>query len=492
MNRGISRVSAALALVTLAGCTVGPDHVPPKVDTPQTFDALSQVPQGTDTTPIVGEPRHLADWWKLFKDPVLESLADRALAANLDLKIAQARVREARAALGVTEADLYPTVNAEGGVQMEQFSSHTGVTQPGYTDTHNLIHAGFDASWELDFFGRVRRQVEAADAGLGATIDALADTQVTLLGDVASTYAQLRAAQQRLELAISAVKSRQDTLELVESRFKAGVVGELDVAQARAELASRASAIPDVEAQARRLIYSLSLLLGQPPATLVSELSPEGVIPVAPGEIPVGLPSDLLRRRPDVRQAERQLAAATALVGVATADLFPRFTLNGTFELQARNVKDLGDLNSRAWSVGPSFSWPLFDAGRVRQQINVQTARQEQAADIYTRTVLGAFGDVESSMVSLVKEQTRRAALRTAVDADTRAVDLAMSLYTSKIADFTTVLDNQRRLYDAQDALIQSELSVTNDLISLFKSLGGGWTVPEDANKDSQAAPAKS
>lgn len=480
MFREVSRLSAAMSLALLAGCTVGPDHAPPKVDTPTAYDALTQVPEGTDTTPVTGDTRHLVDWWKLFKDPLLESLTERALAANLDLRIAQSRVREARAALGVTEADLYPTVNAEGAAQLKQNSSHLGVNQPGNSDQTTFVKAGFDATWELDFFGRVRRSVDAADADLGATIDSLADTQVTLLGDVASTYAQLRASQQRLALAIRSVQTRKETLELVESRFKAGVVGELDVAQARAELASREAAVPDFEAQTRKLIYALSLLLAQPPAALVAELSPVANIPVAPGQIPVGLPSDLLRRRPDVRRAERQLAAATARVGVATADLFPRFTLNGTFELQARNAADLGDLSSRAWSVGPSFRWPLFDADRVRQQIKVQDARQEQAADTYTKTVLGAFGNVESSMVSLVKEQTRRASLRRAVEADRRAVELATSLYTSKIADFTTVLDNQRRLYDAEDALIQSELSVTTDLIALFKSLGGGWDVPAD------------
>jgi len=298
---------------------------------------------------------------------------------------------------------------------------------------------------------------------------------VTLLAEVARNYVDVRSFQRRLEIAYSNIESQRQTVELSDARFKAGVVSELDVAQARAQLATTQSQVPVLETSLKQAIHALSLLLAREPNALLEELSSTAPIPAAPPEVPVGLPSDLLRRRPDIRSAERTLAAATARIGVATADLFPRFSLTGNFGFSAQDAADLFTAGSRTYGFGPSVSWPIFDAGRIRSNIEVQNARQEQALIQYEASVQSSLTDVENALVAFWKGQARRLALSEAVQANQRAVELSNELYSRGIGDFLSVLVSQRSLYLSEDDLAQSESDLTENYIALYKALGGGW-----------------
>ena len=317
--------------------------------------------------------------------------------------------------------------------------------------------------------------MEAADADLAASEESCRDVLVTLLSEVALNYVRLRGAQRRLVIARDNIRAQQDTVELTETRHKHGFTSELDVTQARTQLASTQSQVPLLENEIKQAIYQISVLLAQPPASLMEELATDRPIPTTPPEIPIGLPSDLLRRRPDVRSAERQLAAATARIGEATADLFPRFSLTGSFGPQSRDIRHILDRNSLAWSVGPQMSWPVFDGWRIRANIQVQNARQEQALAAYERTVLTALQDVENALVAYANEQVRRQSLAEAVQAGQQSTDLSNELYTHGMTVFLNVLESQRALYALQDQLAQSETTVVTNLIALYKALGGGW-----------------
>jgi len=466
----------------LAGCTVGPTYSQPKVDVPSTFSSLPTgqvegVAGKSGSTPEQGEV-NLAEWWNAFGDPVLDGLIHRAINANLDLKAAAARVREARGARRVAGADELPQVNASGSYSRSRFSDNgaqPAAAQAQGSDGSDLFQGGFDATWELDVFGGVRRGVEAADADVAATENDRRDVLVSLLAEVSRNYVEVRGFQQRLVLANRTISLQQQTLELAEARFKAGLTGELDVSQARAQLATRQSQLPPLQIGLKQAIHRLGVLLGEQPTSLNDELAQDGAIPGTPEHVPVGLPADLLRRRPDLRRAERQLAAATARVGVAEADLYPKFRLAGNFGFQSGQFGDLFDMNSRFWSIGPSVSVPIFEAGRIRGNIAVREARVDQAAAAYDKAVLTALEDVENSLVAFVQEQSRRRTLSAAVDANRRSVDLANQLYSSGIVDFRNVLENQRNLYDSEDQLVQSARSVSANLIALYKALGGGW-----------------
>jgi multidrug efflux system outer membrane protein len=350
------------------------------------------------------------------------------------------------------------------------------------TRQRNLFQWGFDATWELDVFGGTRRAVEAADADLGAAVESRRDVLVTLISEVALNYVELRGAQRRLRIARENIAAQRDTVELTEQRYRAGFIGELDVAQATAQLATTESQVPLLETAARQAIYQLSVLVGEPPGALLAELEPENPLPVAPPPVPLGMPSDLLRRRPDIRVAERQLAAATARIGQATADLFPKFDLTGSIGPQASDIRHILDAKSLAWSVGPGVSWPIFDGGRIRANIAVQDARTQQALATFQKTVLTALQDVENALIAYGNERERYAALTSAEEANSRAVELSNDLYVRGLGAFLNVLDSQRALYASQDALVQSEITAITDLISLYKALGGGWDAPTDAS----------
>jgi NodT family efflux transporter outer membrane factor (OMF) lipoprotein len=414
-----------------------------------------------------------AQWWTSFNDPTLNSLIERAVESNYDLRIAAARVRQARASLAVVKADLWPSVDASGSYTREYGGPNNSAS--GVLLDNNLFQTGFDAAWEIDVFGGTRRAIQAAGADISAAQFGRDDVLVSLLAEVALNYVEVRAFQQRIVIARDSIKSEEDSLDITRAKFKGGVSSELDVTQAAALEATTRSEIPSLESARQTAIHHLGVLLGQAPGALLDELSPEGLIPAAPPEVPVGLPSVLLRRRPDVRQAERQLAAATARIGVATADLFPKFSLTGAVGLESISASDWFTAGSRFWSLGPTVQWRIFDAGRIRANIRVQDAIEEQALETYEKTVLTSMEDVENALVAYAKEKVRYQALKDAVDANRRSLQLANQLYAKGLIDFLNVVDAQRSLYQAQDQFVQSELALSADVIALYKALGGGW-----------------
>ena len=470
------RVFFCIGLALLAGgCAVGPNYRQPDLPVPSAWKEAQ--PSGIDT-----RSAELSRWWTVFNDPLLNSLVERAVGSNLDLRLAEARIREARASRRVIAADAWPMVDVSGSYARERlsknalaFPSQWGSSVSGKILEHNLYETGFDASWEIDVFGGVRRGIEAAEATVDASVEDRRDALVTLLGDVARNYIDLRGFQHRLAVARANLKTQQETLELTRVRFQVGLVSDLDVAQAEAQVNTTAAQIPTLESSLKQAAYRLDVLLGLQPGALWAELSNETPIPALPPEVLAGLPSELLRRRPDIRRAERQLAAATAQIGVATADLFPRFSLTGAIGLQSFSASDWFTGRSRFWSIGPTISWPIFDAGRIRANIEVRNAQQEQALTQYEKTVLTALQDVETSLVNYSQEQARYHSLIEAVSANRRAVAIANELYVRGLNDFLNVLDAQRSLFSSENDLAQSEAAMASNLVSLYKALGGGW-----------------
>ncbi len=476
---------AGMGALVVAGCTVGPDFHKPQPKMPTTWASPTSQP----TTQASALVPNLAKWWTSFNDPMLNSLIVRAAEGNLDLKQAEARIRQARAARGVAASALWPSVNTNASYSRTRSSA--ALTGGHSTGAHDLYQAGFDASWELDIFGGIRRNVEAADADIQSAIEDRRDVLVTLMSEVGINYMDLRGLQLQLQIAKANLAAQQRSLDLTQRRFQGGFVARLDVANAQAQVATTQSQIPPLETALQQTIYSLGVLLGLEPAALLSELSTQAPIPVTPPAVPVGLPSELLRRRPDIRRTEAQLHAATARIGVATADLFPRFSLTGSLGVQGNQLKQLGNWDNRFWSAGPAVSWPIFTAGRIESNIQVQTAVQEEVAAQYAKTVLGALQDVESSLIAYAKEQQHRQALAEAVAANRQAVDLAMQLYTQGQTDFLNVLSAQRALLLSEDALAQSVRAVSADLVSLYKALGGGWDMEAPPATQPATQPAK-
>lgn len=473
MTRTALRAAAAAALLLgPAACAVGPDYEPPRPELPESWGARDEAPEGAAGR-ARAQAADLAEWWTAFGDPALASLARRALEGSLDLRESAARVREARALRGVAQGGLLPEVSGRAGYERLRWSERGLFPTDG--EDFDFYQTGFDASWEIDVFGGRRREREAADADLGAALEALRDVRVSLVAEVARNYVELRALQARLEVARRTLEAQRRTAELVRARVEAGRAAELDGVRARGQAEATEAILPELEAAARRAIHRLGVLLGREPGALVAELSAPAPVPAPPPEIPIGLPADLLRRRPDIRRAERELAAATARVGVATADLYPRFFLAGSFGVESLESSDLLTAAARAWSFGPSIRWPLFQGGRIRANVEAHDARREQAEIRFERAVLGALRDVEDALVTLGREQARRAALARAADSRRRAVELAGRQYAEGLADFLSVLDAERALYETEDLLVRSQEAAAAAAIALYKAVGGGW-----------------
>ncbi|HXG48234.1 MAG TPA: efflux transporter outer membrane subunit [Methylomirabilota bacterium] len=465
-------VPLTLALVA-AGCRVGPDHRPPAMALPGRF-------AGAEAGAAMNEPVvSLAEWWTVFNDARLTALVRSAAVSNLDVRVAAARVREARAQRGVARAALLPGIQVQGDYARARLSENSFNGQQaaagGQPLENDLFDAGFDMSWELDVFGGSRRAVEAATARWQASIESGRDVLVTVLAETGLSYLDLRGAQRQLAVARENLRTQEQTLALTEDRFRAGLVSELDVMRAAAQVAATRAQIPPLEEAQQRALHRLGTLLGVGPRELESQLLTVAPIPVPPPRLPVGLPSDLLRQRPDIRRAERQLAAATADIGVATADLFPKFYLTGAAGLQSLEAADFFDGGSRFWSLGPTLRWPVFAGGRLRQNIRVRTSRQEEAALRYEQTVLTALEEVENALVAFGQEQERHRALEQSAAASRRAVALASERYRGGVADFLDVLEAERSLLAAEDNVAQSERRLGQNLVRLYKALGGGW-----------------
>ena len=459
--------SFSLLLVMLAGCSVGPNYQAPKL---KMAAAWSEAGPGGTTN----RAAEFTQWWKTFDDPVLDSLIERAVKSNYDLKAAAARLRAGRALRGAAVADLFPTLDANASYTKARRSQNalSFLVRQLDTDTYQV---GFDATWEIDVFGGKRRALEAANADLQAVEEDRRTVLVSLLAEVARNYVELRGTQRRLAIARENLRAQQEAVEITQQRFNAGLVSELDVAQAKAVLAATKSQVPSLQTAEKQSMHTLSVLLGQPPAALQAELEKEAPIPPTPPEVPTGLPADLLKRRPDVRRSERQLAAANARIGVAVAEFFPKFSLTGMAGYQSLETGNLISPASQFWTAGPSVRWRLLEYPRLRAQVLSQSAQQDQALAQFGQAVLTSLADVENALVAYGNEKEGYRALDDEVAANRLALELANQIYTQGRGEFLNVLDAERSLYLAEDALAQSRLTVTLNLVALYKALGGGW-----------------
>lgn len=470
------RITVGMLSTALVGCAVTPDYHPPAPDVPARW---SEAPENNVSALPAPTP-----WWTTFNDPELDSLVERAVRANVYLQLAEARIREARARGRIAAGLLWPSVEATASYTRERESINApgpvlgtpgGQFESNAGQPENLFQAGFDATWELDVFGGKRRSVEAAQADLESSIYDRGAVALTLLAEVARNYIDLRGLQQQLVVARDNLAAQQETLDLTRARYKGGLATDLNVARAEAQVEMMASRIPVLETSYKEAVHRLAVLLGQQPSALSDELLAIRPIPVAASDIPYGLPSDILRQRPDIRRAERQIAAATARLGIATAELYPKFSLLGTVGLASVAASDFFSGSSTFWSIGPSLTWPIFRGGQIVATIEVRDAQMQQALIGYRQAILNALEDVENAIVAYTRERNRRVALANAVNANQRAVNLASDLYIHGLSDLRDVLDAQRNLFQAQSDLMQSDAAVSTNLVALYKALGGGW-----------------
>ncbi len=487
----INGAAAAVVAVLIAGCAVGPNYKEPKVAMPEEYRPATT--QASTTQPT------MVQWWKTFNDPLLDALILDASRNGLDVQAAQARIRVAREQRTIAGTGYWPVANATGSYQRTKSSAGGGfVTSSGGSvggvggvgsigtgtvvssggNIRDLYQAGFDASWELDVFGGIRRSVEAATAQEEAAIADYQNVLITLYGEVARNFIELRGFQREIMIAEDNARAQRETLELTRTRYRAGLTSDLDVARAEAQVASTLSDIPAIQTQASAAAHRLGVLTGKEPTALLDQLAEPQRIPEPPPRVPVGIPSELLRRRPDVRNSERTLAAANANIGALAADLFPRFTLTGDVGYRSSNFGSLLNSNNLFWGFGPGVSWNIFSAGRTRANIRAQEARTDEALANYKLTVLIALEEVQNALVAWQNDQARTLALASSVASNQRAVNLAQQLYQRGLADFLNVLQAQLSLFVAQDQLVRSYATVSTDVVQLYKALGGGWEEP--------------
>ena len=469
----------------VGGCRVGPDYGgPPTVCMQTDFRTAADSAIQTDWAAVAG-------WWNGFQDPVLNRLVYRASSQNLDLREAAIRIFEARAQRCTVRADLWPQLRQDGSYARTQFGQSGGMMSGVGNTISDQWSLGLNGSWEIDVFGRLRRLVEAADADIAVTIEDYRDTLVILLADVATNYVDARAFQRRLKISRENLALQRRTLELTQKRFAAELVGELDVAQARANVESTAAGIPSLEVGYQQAVNRLSVLVGCPPGEVDPLLADPAPIPTPPEEIAIGIPADLLRRRPDIRRAEQEIAAQTARIGGAVGEMYPKFSILGTFSLDARDFSRLFAADAIGASVGPSMQWNILNFGRLRCNVYVQEARQEQYVVRYQAAVLRAAEEVDNALVSYDRERQRRVHLTEQVSANRRAVELSQHRYVGGDVDFQRVLDSQRSLLQAEDLLASSDATVAASLIQLYHALGGGWEQPVEASVDPLMPPAE-
>jgi NodT family efflux transporter outer membrane factor (OMF) lipoprotein len=462
------RTGALVCLAALLGgcAAVGPNYERPALEAPV------QWAEGGEKAEAAPALEQVA-WWKTFGDPVLNGLIEQAAKTNLDLEQARARVVQARSDLVVAGAAGLPSANATASVTRSDASDNLPVAVR--TGPSTVYQAGFDASWEIDVFGGIRRSVEAAQARLQASVEDLRATLLTLLGDVARNYLDVRANQEQLAITRRNVEAQQETAAVTRERYRLGLTSYLDVAQAEAQKSATEANIPTFEAAIKQSIHRLGILLGREPNALKAELSAPSALPRLEGMIAVGLPSELLARRPDLRRAERQLAAASADIGVATAGLYPRFDLSLGLGLQADSTSKFSEISSRYWSVVPGVALPLFDGGKTRAIIEGRRAVYDESLARYRSAFLSALEDVENTLAAYSAEQARRRILADSVRSNEEAVTLANERYRRGLTTFLDVLTSENALFSAQRSLSQSDANLLTNLIALYKALGGGW-----------------
>ena len=456
-------ILAAPALL-LAACAVGPDFQRPDNHLPASW-SFNKRPPATAANPAA-----LANWWRRFHDPKLNLLVEQAVKVNLDVRQAAARLAQARAQRQAAASSFFPWLSADGSER----ESQVGGSGPAAGHARSY-QGGLSASWEIDIFGGSRRNFESATARLAAAAADLDATRLSMAAEVALTYCQLRALQEQLSVARRNLVAQEHSAKITQDRRGAGFASDLDVANSTAQVANTQAQIPSLETAAIQSAHSISVLLDRPPAELVGLLSDSRPVPIASAVVPTGIPSDLLRRRPDILSAEANAHAATANIGVAVADLFPKFSLNGSVNQASANLSDWLSPSARVSSFGPSFNWALFQGGNLQANIQIQQALRDQSVLAYRKTVLGALQEVEDSIAASSNEHTRHASLAEAVTANRRAVELSLQLYTAGQTEFINVLNAQRSLLVSETEFTLSNLALASNLISLYKALGGGW-----------------
>jgi NodT family efflux transporter outer membrane factor (OMF) lipoprotein len=480
-------VAVAVAILLLSGCTglrdwygngykVGPQYCPPMAP-------LADHWIDANDPHVQSVARDYANWWTLFRDPVLDRLVQTASCQNVSLQTAGFRILEARAQRDVATGNLFPQQQqANGSYQRGQISQNAypynliGPAFPGFPYSYNAWSAGLNASWELDFWGKFRRGIEAADASLRAQIEDYDNVLVLLQAEVATNYVQMRTFAERLKLARQNVALQKQSLAVVEQRFHAGLVTELDLQQAKYSLANTEALLPNFETGQRQSQNRLCTLMGCPPHDMTTELGPDAAMLEAPQEVVVGIPAELLGRRPDVRRAERQAAAQSARIGIAEADFYPQIAITGSISYQAENLNELFTPGSVAGVVGPGFQWNILNYGRIKNNVRVQDARFQQAVLTYRDTVLRAYEEVEDAVIAFLHEQQRARTLDESARAAARSTDLALRQYERGLIYFQPLLDSQRVLVQEQDTLSESRGLVLVNLIAVYRALAGGWT----------------
>lgn len=488
-TKNILRNTALLGLIltVMTGCTVGPDYIKPTVSEPKAW--LDQNNPAVST-----QQSDLAQWWTLFHDPVLDELIEMACSSNPGLHIAGLRILEARAQLGILVGNKYPQLQQlRGEIGAVGGSENSANTTPGADFRYGEIGVGFDAGWEMDFWGKFNRAVNSGVANLDSSVAEYDNTLVTLTAEVARAYMLLRTLEARLKIAEDNVDIQVRSLQIATVRFEGGDVTELDVAQAKTLLASTLASIPRLQSQIRQVKNALALLLGVLPAQTDKMLDKPTLLPEIPVEIAIGIPAEMLRRRPDIRQVEHQMLAQSELIGVAQADLYPHFSLAGTIGLRSSDsnvtaagfpggssLGDLFDTDSIEYFVGPIFSWDILNYGRIKNRVRIEDARFQQLAENYRNTILRAAQEAENGIISYLRSREEHEYLRDSAEAASRSVDLAMLQYKEGLNDFQRVLETQRTLVQQQDQLATNRGNVAINLISLYKALGGGWESRQD------------
>jgi NodT family efflux transporter outer membrane factor (OMF) lipoprotein len=501
-TRALSIRALLPALVSgavLAGCTLGPNFEPPRVAAPADFARAKPVQAQAPSSPV--EATLAPDWWALLDDPKLVELESRLATDNLDVQAASARLVQSRAGLRIVGAEQFPMLGSAASYNREQASTNGIVSLLGVTPAaaqpqsaggesafgvgslpgssgapaYNLWQYGFDASWELDLWGRVRRSVEAAKATTQASAEDRRAVLISAQAELARDYIDLRATQTLLEITEKNLSLARGIVKLTQLRLAKGVTTNLDVANASAQVASIEARLPPLQTRRDALVNAISLLLGQGPGALEQALSGAAAIPSLPAQVPVGFPSELVRRRPDIRRSEAQLHSATAEIGVAQADFYPQITLNGSLGFQSLQLASLGDWASHQFVVGPSISMPIFQGGRLKGTLELRKAQQQEAAIVFQHTVLQAWHEVDDALSAYSAEQHRRDLLTQVVHEDNVALAVAQQRYREGAVDFLNVLSVQRDLLNAESDLAQSRATAADNLVTLYKALGGGW-----------------
>jgi multidrug efflux system outer membrane protein len=463
-------LATLLAATALAGCAVGPDYKSPSLTDIPTHWSQSSGASAVDQL-------KLTRWWNNFEDPVLNTLIDQAVAGNLSVATAKAKIREARATYEQSTGRYLPSLTGSVGATRSNSTSSSATVS-----VSNQFRAGFDASWEIDLFGANRRNAEAAAYGLDAAEDELRSTLLTLIGDVASGYIDLRGYQARLMYATSTAKSQRTNADLTRTRYEAGAISAVDLANAEGQASSSEATIPSLQNSYQATLHRLSILTGQAPNALQQTLEKIAPVPVPRASVATGVPADILLNRPDVRLAERKLAQSTARIGQAEAAKYPSISLTGSIATSALQFGDLAKHSTIGWSFGPSISIPLFKGGQLQAAVEIANAQRDQSFIAYQSAVLTAFEDVENAIVALSQEQIRYQKLTVAVENYRKSTELSRSLYQIGATSFLDVLTAERSLYSAEDPLIQSQANIAKNYIALNKALGGGWNDAVDVS----------